>query len=208
MNEGEGLISFSKFTLGDCKLDVCSCKHLPDKRCRVQHDSIAFLKSRVFMPASLLLFRTRLAGPKHCSRALTGPKGQADTCQQRRIFSTWSQPPEVEIVLLSPTLNSGQTETTVAATSRSQFFSLISQILLWKTDVLQDESCWEGARSCSLTPFRNLLRCAGIEAARNEKINPLPVSFCMLKSWDYFTALFNSALPLTPEKKEKPLKAA
>lgn len=40
MNEHyrEGLISFIKFSLGECKLDVCSCKHLTDKRCRVQPD--------------------------------------------------------------------------------------------------------------------------------------------------------------------------
>lgn len=50
MNEhhGEGLISFIKFSLGECKLDVCSCKHLTEKCCRVQHHSIAFLRSRVF----------------------------------------------------------------------------------------------------------------------------------------------------------------
>lgn len=91
-HEGEGLLSFIQFSLGERKLDVCSCKHLTDKHCWVQHASIAFFFLRPGVSASISPavytwhgMEHAWSDPKHRGLALSGPKGQADACQRRRM---------------------------------------------------------------------------------------------------------------------------
>lgn len=91
-HQGADLISFIQFSLGAWKMDVCSCKHLTDKRCRVQHDSVAFLRSWVsasITPAVYTWHEMEHAWPDPNTAVWlwSAPKGQADFCQHCRIFS-------------------------------------------------------------------------------------------------------------------------